>query len=311
MDYRKRIVGVLLTASITILQSHDTFAYEKPRVYLDVYPEMPQKGAKPENKFGTALFPVGGSETVSCGQNGTIGISSLKKPDIILNVTKPSRVSIFLSNIKRNVSLGLFIAAKNRESSGKCYPELPLLFQGASPTLSGVLPIGQYGVWIGVLGGGSSASQGGIYINVYEPSRRPRSSSKEPTKQDIDKALRKRGFPDSDHPYYEAPNGCSNSPDSNWFSSGTGFKPACDNHDRCYATIGKSKDTCDDNFKKDMDKICATGTPVAGCSTAANLYYGAVIEYGTSAYSTAQEEAKKYQDKVEEFKKEWRQKMGR
>jgi hypothetical protein len=168
----------VLVVSIISFYCHETFAYEKPRVYLDIYPEMPQKGAKVENKFGTALFPVGGSETVSCGQNGTIGISSLKKPDIILNVTKPSRVSIFLSNIKSNVSLGLFIAAKNREASGGCYPELPLLFQGASPTLSGVFPVGEYGVWVGVLGGGSSTSQGGIYINVYEPSKRPQSSSK-------------------------------------------------------------------------------------------------------------------------------------
>lgn len=171
------VLKVVFMISVVSVYSHEVFAYEKPRVYLDVYPEMPQKGAKPENKFGTALFPVGGAETVSCGQNGTIGISSLKNPDIILNVTKPSRVSIFLSNIKSNVSLGLFIEAKNREASRRCYPELPLLFQGGSPTLSGVLPIGEYGVWIGVLGGGSSASQGGIYINVYEPSKRPQRSS--------------------------------------------------------------------------------------------------------------------------------------
>lgn len=111
--------------------------------------------------------------------------------------------------------------------------------------------------------------------------------------EDVNRAMRDR-FPSSAFPYYEAPNGCSNSPDSNWFNSGTGFKPACDNHDRCYATVGTSKDTCDDNFKKDMDRICATGTPVTGCSTAANLYYGAVIEHGTSAYTTAQNQQREY-----------------
>lgn len=135
--------------------------------------------------------------------------------------------------------------------------------------------------------------------------------TEEPTKKDIDAALKKRGFPDSDYPYYERPNGCSNSPDSNWFNSGTGFKPACDNHDRCYSTVGKSKRTCDDNFKADMDKICATGTPVIGCSRAATLYYRAVVKHGASAYTTAQKEAKKYQVEVEKFKKEWRQKIGR
>lgn len=168
---RTGVLGIALAIVSTSLYSYGTFAYETPRVYLDVYPKMPQKGARVENKFGTALFPVGGSETVPCGENETIGISSLKKPDIVLNVTKPSKVKIFLSNIKSNVSLGLFVAAKNRESSGSCHPELPLLFQGASPAFSDELPVGEYGVWVGVLGGGSSQSQGGIYINVYEPSR--------------------------------------------------------------------------------------------------------------------------------------------
>lgn len=168
---RTSLLGIALEISSIALYSYGAFAYEKPRAYLDVYPEMPQKGARFENKFGTGLFPVGGSETVGCGEDETIGISSLKKPDIILNVTKPSKVEIFLSNIRRNVSLGLFVAAKNRESSGSCHPEVSLFFQGISPAFSGELPVGEYGVWIGVLGGGSSASQGGIYINVYQPSR--------------------------------------------------------------------------------------------------------------------------------------------
>ncbi len=122
---------------------------------------------------------------------------------------------------------------------------------------------------------------------------RSEASKRGKSPEDVNRAMRDR-FPSSAFPYYEAPNGCSNSPDSNWFNSGTGFKPACDNHDRCYATVGKSKDTCDDNFKNDMDRICATVTPVTGCSTAANLYYGAVIKYGTSAYTTAQKQQREY-----------------
>ena len=43
-----------------------------------------------------------------------------------------------------------------------------------------------------------------------------------------------------------------------------------------------------------MDRVCATGTPVNGCSTAANLYYRAVIKYGTSAYTTAQKQQREY-----------------
>ncbi len=161
---RIALLRIALTISSIMLCTNGTFAYEKPKVYLDVYPEMPQKGARVENKFGTNLVPVGGAETLHCGQNETIGISSLKKPEIILNVTKPSKVEIFLSNINSNVSFVLFVAAKNNELSGSCHPELSLFFQGFSPTFSGELPVGEYGVWVGVLGGGSSVSPAGIYL---------------------------------------------------------------------------------------------------------------------------------------------------
>lgn len=149
-------------------------------------------------------------------------------------------------------------------------------------------------------------------INAVQFHATFQTSSKEPTKKDIDTALMKRGFPKSDYPYYEAPNGCTFSPDSNWFNSGTGFKPACDNHDRCYETVGKSKEACDNTFKADMDKICATGTPVTGCSATATSYYKIVANISASLfYSSSQTEAKKYQVKVEEFKKEWKQNMVR
>ena len=164
---------------------------------------------------------------------------------------------------------------------------------------------------VGIESGIERSSRPPITYTTSEPEEyEGKELTEEPTKKDIDTALKKRGFPDSDYPYYERPNGCSYSPDSNWFNSGTGFKPACDNHDRCYSTVGKSKRTCDDNFKADMDRICATGTPVTGCSMSANLYYS-IVNQGAWFYTTAQEEAKKYQVEVEKFKKEWRQKIGR
>jgi hypothetical protein len=43
-----------------------------------------------------------------------------------------------------------------------------------------------------------------------------------------------------------------------------------------------------------MDRICATGAPVTGCSTAAKSYYFFVVNFGTSAYTTAQEQEKEY-----------------
>lgn len=134
-------------------------------------------------------------------------------------------------------------------------------------------------------------------------------SSKEPTKKDIDTAMMKKGFPKSDYPYYEGPNGCTRVLSSGGiFGNGTGFKPACDNHDRCYSTVGKPKSVCDDIFKAEMDKICATGTPVIGCSTLATAYYKGVANssLAASAYTTAQTEAKTYQAKVEEFRKAWK-----
>jgi Group XII secretory phospholipase A2 precursor (PLA2G12) len=118
-------------------------------------------------------------------------------------------------------------------------------------------------------------------------------SKKGKSSEDVNRAM-KSNFPQSAFPYYEGPNGCSNSPDSNWLNSGTGFKPACNTHDICYTTVGNTKDMCDQNFKNDMDRICATGTPVTGCSASARLYYNAVVSFGGDAYKTAQSQQRKY-----------------
>lgn len=132
-----------------------------------------------------------------------------------------------------------------------------------------------------------------------------------PTKAEIDAALKTRGFEDSNYPYYEQPNGCSNSPDSNWFNSGTGFKPACDQHDRCYMTFGNSKKDCDDTFLKQMQDICSSGTPVKGCDLAADFYAWAVGKFGGGAYQEAQKQANKYNAAVRQFRAEWRRDRGK
>lgn len=163
------LAALVLLGSFPTLPATAQITFGKPRVYLDVYPGMPQKGASAENVFGTLLSPVGGEETAPCGRYGSIKVRPIKQPDIILNVTKPSKVEIFLSEpYNSNVRLGLLVVAKNSKAAA-CRPAPVGLFQGFSPAFASNLPVGEYGVWVGVLDGGSSASSGGIYINVYKP----------------------------------------------------------------------------------------------------------------------------------------------
>ncbi len=104
--------------------------------------------------------------------------------------------------------------------------------------------------------------------------------------EDVDKAMRAK-FPKSSFPYYALPNGCSSPVPSHW---NIPFRNACNNHDKCYTTPGKSKIACDDKFLVEMSRIC---DPVGYgmdtvCQTAAVAYYKAVDEFGNSNYDAAQ-----------------------
>lgn len=77
------------------------------------------------------------------------------------------------------------------------------------------------------------------------------------------------------------------------------FRVACDEHDACYDTLGKSKNDCDRAFHNRMLGICARdhntwfGKPLKiACNGRADAYYWAVRKYGQDAYDAAQKQAR-------------------
>jgi secretory phospholipase A2 len=80
------------------------------------------------------------------------------------------------------------------------------------------------------------------------------------------------------------------------------FGPACDAHDKCYGTCGKSKDACDEAFQMDMRKICADvfmwnfPGPFISCAAQAETYYQAVKGLGEGPFQDAQDEYCEWDD---------------
>ncbi|HVX18506.1 MAG TPA: phospholipase A2 [Acidimicrobiales bacterium] len=77
---------------------------------------------------------------------------------------------------------------------------------------------------------------------------------------------------------------------------GYSFTPACDEHDRCYGTCNSNKDTCDQNFLRDMNQICDSHfldytSGHKDCRDNAYIYYDAVHLIGGGPYDDAQVEA--------------------
>lgn len=76
------------------------------------------------------------------------------------------------------------------------------------------------------------------------------------------------------------------------------FEQPCNNHDRCYGIIGKTKGECDKQFHNEMLEICArnfhtwiTKPARIACNGNADVYYTAVLEYASKAYTDAQNHA--------------------
>jgi hypothetical protein len=117
---------------------------------------------------------------------------------------------------------------------------------------------------------------------------------------DCPKSKRKQKPP----PYEPEVNGCGPKggslskviPDSYMAAN---FKPACDEHDRCYGTCNSNRNVCDRNLRRDMQRACDEAYPQhedfydhAGvCHSRTNAYYNAVNDRGNDAFETAQKEA--------------------
>ena len=96
---------------------------------------------------------------------------------------------------------------------------------------------------------------------------------------------------DPDHT--PTPNGCGpeggpSVPDNPTGCEDTSFLDACNAHDTCYGTCGNSRAGCDSNFLDDMLEVCMGSSCAYACSQAAYAYYGAVNNWGPSAWESAQ-----------------------
>lgn len=69
---------------------------------------------------------------------------------------------------------------------------------------------------------------------------------------------------------------------------GYDFTSACQTHDHCYGTCGASKGDCDSQLLENLDNICDNYSCPLGCYEAANAFYGAVQNWGQSAFDAAQ-----------------------
>jgi len=123
----------------------------------------------------------------------------------------------------------------------------------------------------------------------------------DPSPAQINNFMRDSGWPDSNYPYYERENGCSIPVIG--FAFDAKFKPACDQHDRCYMTLGKQKSECENAFYNDMKEICnditffdylSLGTSLRIChatasamasATASNPYHFRISQTNQGRYS--------------------------
>lgn len=83
------------------------------------------------------------------------------------------------------------------------------------------------------------------------------------------------------------------------------FRVACNEHDACYDTLGKSQQECDKAFHNRMLGICAKdhntwfGKPLKiACNGRADAYYTAVMENGGNAYNDGQAKARASQPTI-------------
>jgi hypothetical protein len=141
-----------------------------------------------------------------------------------------------------------------------------------------------------------------------------------PNKAEIDNYAKANGFPRSDYPYYENVNGCGG---EGWSETAVrdsygkvSFHEACNNHDRCYMTLGSDLNACDDNFYKDLRASCERDSYIrdpffdtkipdpatlSACYRIATTYYGSVRAVGWNWHNGAQKKSKEYKNLVQNF----------
>jgi hypothetical protein len=84
-----------------------------------------------------------------------------------------------------------------------------------------------------------------------------------------------------DTPWYEGDVGA----DDKW---GQGWYDACEVHDVCYATIGKTRRQCDELFYSKLKEACDETTTDLTCRIDAYSYYWVVASFGKQSYNETQ-----------------------
>jgi hypothetical protein len=134
------------------------------------------------------------------------------------------------------------------------------------------------------------------------------------SKSDIDAVMRRKGYPTSSFPYFEAVDGCGSGSNANTVPDSFGpvnFKEDCNNHDRCYMQApGDENDRlkCDAALGKDALNSCLSHSvygvpvPVPGCETAAATMYAAVTMLGRESYERSQKLQMQYEADIQNNK---------
>ena len=134
------------------------------------------------------------------------------------------------------------------------------------------------------------------------------------SKTDIDAVMRRKGYPTSNFPYFEAVDGCGSGSNANTIPDGFGpvsFKENCNNHDRCYMQAPGNEDNrlkCDGALGRDAKNSClsysVSGVPVRvpGCETAAILMHAAVVIFAKESYERSQKLQMQYEADIQSNK---------
>lgn len=106
-------------------------------------------------------------------------------------------------------------------------------------------------------------------------------------------------FPKAKYPYAQAPDGCSGLTNPKRVRDTWGpvnFKPTCNEHDRCYYTLGSNWESCNEQFRIGLLKACKDGlttkteTPLGTISISGEKdpRFPACVSIATSYYAAVQ-----------------------
>lgn len=117
-------------------------------------------------------------------------------------------------------------------------------------------------------------------------------------------------------PYAKRPNGCTvfnyRPGEMDTFEARGehfSFKEACDNHDKCYYTLGSLRNECNKAFYEDLSKECSHGneTSKPACMRRASIFYNGVSLAASIVHTNSQERQQAYIERVMKYVHDYKQ----